>query len=193
MAISASMIAAAALLWPAPASAFHDLPCGAFSETIVDKDTGRERCVELAPEVLEVLQRTRQLQLQQEQRTRALAQQQRPPDSGRRVRALAIEQQQIEQQQTQIESVERAKQRQLSRELNVQTAQPALSLEQSVTRQRSRSRVEPDETRRRALLRANELERRQNVLKQQVTLPTVGLESELRARRRQLEKQGSRP
>lgn len=124
LAKSAPAIVAAALLWPAPASALVDLPCGPLSKTIVDPNTGRQRCADLSPEVLEVLQRSRQLrqssrqlqqqqerlsrrfQLQQELRDRALADEQRQRD-----RDLATQQQQFGFQQSLVDENERAKQR----------------------------------------------------------------------------------
>ncbi len=193
LSISASAMVAAAVLWPAPVRAFHALECGPNRITIVDDTTGRRRCSERLPDAQEVFLRTRQLQLEQERRTRALAAQQRQSAADQRVRDLASEQQQRDSQQALIRELELAKQQQFSREHFVQTLQPALSVEQNTTVQQNLIRIEPEETRKRALVRANELRRRQLALEQHTNLPTVELLDELKARRRQLGNQQREP
>lgn len=193
LAISATTAVAAAVLWPAPAPAFHALECGPNRTAFVDESTGRGRCSERLPDAQEVLLRTRLLQLEQERRTRALASQQRQLSSDQRIRDLATQQQQREIEQELIRALELARQQQFSREHFVQTLQPALSVEQNATLRQNLNQIEPEETRRREQARANELRRRQMALEQQTNLPTVELIDELRARRRQLKNQQRQP
>ena len=193
VAISAFVAMAAAVLWPAPARAFHALECGPNRTTFVDENTGRRRCSEPSQEAKDIALRSRLLLLEQERRTRALAQQQRQFSSDQRTRELATEQHLREAQQELARALEIAKQQQFSREHFVQTLQPALSQEQDVTLRQGLIRVEPEETRRRALARIDELRRRQIAPEQRMNLPTVELIDELRARRRQLENKQREP
>jgi len=191
--ITAAVMGGTAALSAPPAKAFHNLECASTSTTIIDEATGQRRCVRSAPLAREQFIRSRQLQQEQERRTRALLLQQRESvllrEQERFASDLLIQRNERELQLESTVNQELARQEQFRRAHTARSSQSVFDNAQAVTAQDSLNRVEPEDTRRRAESRLNELERRQKANMQQQALPTLELLDDLKVRGRQLRNQ----
>lgn len=154
------------------ASAFHELDCGPFRASVVDKETGKRRCLALSPDVQEQFLRTRKLKQEQEQRTRD----------------LFLQQKQLSKKQELIEKRERAQQQSFNRRHTVRQRQTVLERDQALKLQEGLSRLEPQTKKRKELLLESNVERRRNQLEQRLELPRADLLDDQKALTRRLKK-----
>ena len=141
------------------ASAFHNLDCGPFRASVVDKETGKRRCLALSPDVQKQFLRTRKLQQEQEKRTRD----------------LFLQQKQLSKKQELIEKRKRVQQLSNNRRQTVRQRQAVLKRDQALKLQEGLNRREPQSKKRRDSLLESNVERRRNQLVQRLELPRADL------------------
>ncbi len=154
------------------ASAFHELDCGPFRDSVVDKETGQRRCLALSSDAQKQLLRTRKLQQEQEQRTRE----------------LLLQQKQLVKKQELIEKRERVQQQSFNRRHTLRQRQTVLERDQALKLQEGLSRREPESKKRKDLLLESNIERRRNQLEQSLELPRADLLDDQKALNRRLKK-----
>lgn len=176
VAVAATVAAWTVIAWTPPVLAFHDLDCGPFRATIVDKKSGTRKCAQTSPDAQKQFLRFRKLQQDQKQRTRE----------------LLLQQRQRQKAQDLIAKQELNKQQQFQRQNSQRQQQSVLNRLQALKRQQGLKRLEPASTKRRKLLRESELDRAVKLLEQQVELPGAGLLDDQRLLRRRLEKDQKR-
>ena len=82
-----------------PAGAFHELDCGPFRTTVIDKKTGERTCLAQPPEARRQYLRTKELQREQKKRTndqqlllrKRTARQDLQQEQNRRARELVLQ------------------------------------------------------------------------------------------------------
>ena len=154
------------------ALAFHELDCGPFRTTIVNKATGERRCLESSPETREQFLRFRKLQQEQEKRTRELQLLQRQ-------RAKA---------QAQITIQELNKQLQFNRRQALNQRQSSRAGERSQILREGLLRQDRDAKRRGEQALRSNLLRTRNLLEQKLELPRADLLDSQKALKRRIEK-----
>ncbi len=184
------------------ALAFHELECGQFHTTIINKATGERRCVETSPGAKEQFQRNRKLQQDQERRARTLQiredQEKRTRDlllrQRQRVRAQELERQQRLNAQTQITAEEQNKQQQFTRRQALNRRQSSLTGERSQKLQDGLLQQNREAKRRGEEALKSNLLRTRNLLDQKLALPRADLLDGQKALKRRIEKdqQGQR-
>lgn len=168
--------------------AFHDLDCGPFRTSVVNKATGQKRCVEKGPGAQKQFLRFKQLKQEQEQRTRDLLLQQR-----QQAKAQELIDRQARNKQQQFNRRTTDAQKRLIQRRQVEEQRPALARDRSIKLQEGLKRQEVEATRRRELQRKSDLERQGNLLKQKIDLPRAGLLDNQKALQRRLRKDQQPP